>query len=336
MADVSSQCYLAARGMVFTDKTYHLKPRPVVFCEQAIWKVRPVVYCEPGEIYKCWLIIRDGDIAAPVERSRTKIMFMYDNLWDAGALTSSSAVEEFPDTNTQHRWHHKCWRSDGEGEQWLKRDLGSAQNIRAFILKQHWFLPSATVKIQANSSDSWDSPPLDVSLEICEPLIPLVKFWDANQSYRWWRVSMNANDDEMMFRGDKDSVHYCHHSQRAGRIYLGNFWSPSVNFAYDNVLGLIDEVRKYRTLDGQIASYKVTHYKKVRYEFEFLNQDDADTFEEMFDIVGRTVPLFICENDQYWWKLLYYSTFIQDFEIQRMSGAKGTYYKLSINVETMR
>jgi hypothetical protein len=282
-----------------------------------------------------WYFINEG-VAAPTERSWTKIRFMDYNLWDTGTLTSSSELDDFPATNTRQRWHHKCWRSDDTEdtpEQWLKVDLGVAQDIRAFVVKQHWFLPSATVKIQANATDSWGSPSLDESLVTCDPLIPIVKFWDSAQNYRWWRLSMNADYDKMQFKGDWDSVPYCVKYYRAGRIYLGEFWEPSSNFAAYHTLKSVDETRRHETIDGQKFSYKVNKYTHVRYEFKMLTEADIANFEDMFDNVGRSVPLFVCENEKYWWRKTFYCTFISDFEILR-EGIDC--YTLIIKMETMR
>jgi len=322
------------RYVVYPGSSFPAWMRFVPYCDvRTGFPVRYVVYCDEREGRMCWYFVHE-DLGVPQERAWTQVRFMHDNLWDKGTLTASSEQDEFPAANTQHRWHHKTWRSENvTGSEWLKVDLGSAQDVRCFILKHHWFLPSATVRIQANTTDSWSSPPLDVSLEVCEPLIPIVKFWDAAKSYRWWRVLMTADYDNLEFRGDKDAVPYCSKFFRVGRVYLGDWWTPSKNFADAHVLAEVDESRKFVTSAGQTAVYKVVKYKKASYVFRFMTESDVALFKTMFDAVGTSVPLFICENEQYWWRQTYYCLLLDGIEV---AYEGNNLYTVTLSLETMR
>lgn len=295
--------------------------------------IRYVPWCEGDYRSMVWFYPREG-LTTPTSGTWSRIRFMPDNRWDSGVLTSSSNVMLFAGENSQHRWHTYFWLGRDGDDEWLKVDMGSAQTVRTFILKLHWFTPSATIKIQGNATDSWSSPSVDVTVDVHRPLIVLQNFWDGTQSYRWWRVVMNADYDEMDFRGDSDNVPYCQIRYKVGRIYVGNWWEPSVNFAHSQVLEMHEEVKKFRSADGQIVTYRIPQYIKLRYDFKFLTEADIALFESMFAVTGKGVPLFICENMQYWWEKIYYVTFVNDLKITYEGGLKG--YSLSLTVETMR
>lgn len=64
-------------------------------------------------------------------------------------------------------------------------DLGSAQNVTAFALMNHNFVASqSTFKLQANSSDSWSSPPYDNSITVTNTY--QIEYLD--ETYRYWRT----------------------------------------------------------------------------------------------------------------------------------------------------
>jgi len=209
------------------------------------------------------------------------VRFMYNNLWDSGTLTASSEDSDFPASNTQHHWHLLHWRSTGDEDEWLKVNLGSAQDIKVFVIKYHNFSAGATLKIQANSSDSWTTPPVDETLSITSDII--VKFWSSAQSYQWWRIYI---DDT----GNSDGY------LKIGRVFLGNHVELSRVYSYGYEYQYIDPSDVVFSANGQIASNQKERYKRFSYTFRGLTSTDKSNLETIFDSVGLSIPYFFCED----------------------------------------
>lgn len=251
------------------------------------------------------------------------IKFMYDNLWDASGTTLTSSSEEagYPDTNTQQRWHTRCWRATGDAAEWVKVDLGSAQNIKAFVIKNHNFTGAATLKIQGNAADVWGAPTVDVTLPITTGTI--IYTWSSNQSYRWWRVSIEdgANPDTYV---------------KIGRIFLGSFFEPASNFATHTPAFLDPSGIKHST-GGQYSANEKTHYKTISYGFKGITVADFASFETVYDEVGISKNYFICEDsaDASAYTITYYVRNTSRWEFPLIKPGV-TYRTGTITVETLR
>lgn len=123
---------------------------------------------------------------------------LYQNLADDCAVTASGERSGFPATNVQHPFLIRRWRSlVVSSEQSLLFDAGSGLTVKADTLAivQHNLSSTAVVKFQANSIDSWSTPPVDQTAVWSEGII-LVNL-SAAQDYQLWRVSItdSANPD---------------------------------------------------------------------------------------------------------------------------------------------
>lgn len=249
------------------------------------------------------------------------IRFCWNNLYDLTATTKTALTEAtgFPLTNIVNRWHTRRYRSTTDTNQWIKMDLGSAQTIKALVIKNHNFTNAATLKIQANNADAWGAPSLDVALTWTTDRI--IKFWTAGETYRWWRITMDdgANPDAYL---------------AIGRIFLGSYFEPYYNFTKRFRLHLIDPSIKKYSSGGQISVEQRTHYRAWAYEFQWVKHPDQDTFEDVFDHVGQSKPYFIVQDADDDWETLYYVQNLTDWEIDHIQGDE--LYSLNVAVEEMR
>jgi len=252
-----------------------------------------------------------------------RIRFLWDNLFDGGSITASSEDSDFPVTNIRHRWHTRAWRSTGVSSEWVKCDLASAQDIRVFVFKYHNLTSSATLKIQANSSDSWSSPPVDQTLVYGTDWNDShgVYFWDTNQSYRWWRFTLadSGNSDGYL---------------SIGRIFLGDFFEPTYNFTDAHRVRYTDPSTKMYSSGGQVSVASKPHFRFWEYNFALVKSPDERTFETIFDAVGQSVPYFICQDADDKLSTLYYVQNATDWELEHI--AMDTWFRLPIVVEEMR
>lgn len=143
------------------------------------------------------------------------INFCYSNRVDSATITASSEVASLPASNVAQLWRSKPWRSTGCASEWIKFDFGAAAAVRALALVGHNFTSGATLKIQANATDVWTAPSIDVTLTYHADNV--VYLWSSDQSYRYWRITIvdASNPDGFI---------------EVGRVFLGQTATPERNF----------------------------------------------------------------------------------------------------------
>jgi len=110
---------------------------------------------------------------------------LYNDLWRGKTLTDSSEATGYAGVNTQHPHLSKAWRSATVSAEWVKIDAGAAITADSLAIVGHNLTPAATVKIQANSADTWAPPALDL---LGNPSDQLILSTFPSASYRYWRV----------------------------------------------------------------------------------------------------------------------------------------------------
>jgi len=138
--------------------------------------------------------------------------------------------------------------------------------IQAFALKKHNFSPSAVVKIQGNATDSWGSPSVDVTLTVATLM---AYFWSTPQTYQYWKLDI------------VDSAPVAAYLE-AGRIFLGPYFSPSINLSIGYKKTIEDPSDVMTSSGGQIVTNQKTRFRTKALSFENLPAADEADFEEMF------------------------------------------------------
>ena len=282
--------------------------------------------------------------------------FYYTNLWDTGSLTYSSQDQNFPASNTRHRWHTKVWRSTCSYGEWLKVDLGAATQIKTIILKHNNFSPYAVVKVQANSTDSWGSPAFEATLSTISNDIMLSSF---DQTYRFWRLYIidtkialaGTYSGGKILRSTDYGATWSDLGQQAsqsyvfsltsnydnyislGRIYLGTYFQPSRYIHEGYTLNRIDPSALALTEGGQISSIQRTKYRRLTYLFSGMTSSDKTSFEAMFASRGLAKDLFVCDDTDNAQSNTYYVRLANDLEIRHLTGDK---FEIAITPEELR
>jgi hypothetical protein len=212
----------------------------------------------------------------------SKIRYLWKNLIDLddAVLNESSQVDNLPVENLQHPFRTMVWRTTGCNSENVVIDLGQAQAVKAFALINHNLTQNAFIKIQGNSSDSWESPAVDESLNWHEDII--IKFFSGG-SYQYWRlVVQDANNpDEYL---------------EFGRLYLGDYFEPSKNFVYGWEYGLVDPSEIEESEGGQEFVDIKEQYRIIKVAFTDgspLTDTDMENYEEMLRYCGRRKDLFL-------------------------------------------
>jgi len=147
-----------------------------------------------------------------------KIRFLWDNEFDGGTFTSSTANANFPASNVQHRWWGKAWRSTVDTDpQWLKNDLGATPLIQAAAIKYNNFSAGATILLEGDNADNFAPSSYDEEMDVDNDVMAL--YLDEEQdTLDWWRIKISddANVDGII---------------KVGRVFLGPYFEPKHSYA---------------------------------------------------------------------------------------------------------
>jgi len=303
--------------------------------------VRFYLYLPRADAEVVRLNIRDAASSFPAEGAFTNITFLYNNLFDSATVTASSNHRKFPPSRIQHRWGTYHWRSWGDplgdprpdalASQWVKADLGSAEDIRAVLVWYHNFYRGATVDVQGNAADAWGGPTLDENITLYDAHYPIIKLWDTAKNYQWWRIPIDGDYANILTEGDfNEAVSYFDYA-RIGRIFIGDYFRPNLNFKRGYVLGKEDMSQTFPTLEGQMVSNVAPRYETLVCEFEGVSASDLAEFVTMWETVGTTKPFWIVQNAGRWYDQTYYVVFADNLGIKRQPGTEK--YDLRIVVE---
>src|SRR5690606_32784234 len=127
-----------------------------------------------------------------------------DNLVLKSIITSSSVDVHFPLENLKNTLRSKRMRTTSNENQWVLFDIGAidlgeesaeVSNVDSVVLllpKEGTitFSGSQIIKIQANDTDDWDNPPVDVNLSLDSTRRQATHYFETPLNYRYWRLTM--------------------------------------------------------------------------------------------------------------------------------------------------
>ncbi len=206
------------------------------------------------------------------------MILSYSNYVDNAAITANSETSGYPATNIQDVQLAKKYRSSGVSSEWIKFDFGGAKAIKGIFVLGHNITSGATIKIQANSSDTWTSPAIDQNMNYDEDVIYYL--FSSEQSYQWWRfhVEDGGNPDGYIEIG---RVEICK------LLELGDV----INSDYPETIYRTDKTQY--TLTGQVFGDEGISYKLWSLGMPFLTDDDKEDLEIVYNEVGQIKPLVL-------------------------------------------
>lgn len=214
-----------------------------------------------------------------------RILYNYDT-WDGATITSSSeASTDLADDNTVDDLPGRVWRTTGASSESIVFDFGSAVNFDIFGIFNHNFTSGATVKLQANGTDSWGSPSYNQTLTIATDadsvVLPRLVYFPSNPTARrYWRVSVqdSSNPDGYI---------------EIGRLIAGSYYEPSRSVADGLIVTDIDPSEGFAG-PGTAGFWRVRpKYRRAAILFPLYTATQADELYAFFSKVGRTRPIVL-------------------------------------------
>jgi hypothetical protein len=201
------------------------------------------------------------------------VRFLYNNLLDDADLSNDGTPPGFGLDNLKDTRLSRTYRAIATSDN-IVIDLGSAQEVDTFAMAGH-NIEALEVTLEANSSDSWTSPPFSRTVTLTARMG--YDYFTA-ETYRYWRVVI---DDPGNSLG----------AIEVGRIGIGvGFDGP----AMDPDITLPRETTTNRALSRTRQSYvnEGIRYRAARVTFPFITTAQKASFDEMFEIAD-VQPVFI-------------------------------------------
>ncbi len=115
----------------------------------------------------------------------------YLNLIDAGSAPTALTTDLlYPVENMQNQRLSKRWRSTDASAQTIVINLGSAQAVDTLAILGHNLQGSATVIVEAHTSDSWGTPALS-AISLTYNAGAILKYLASAETYQYWRYTLN-------------------------------------------------------------------------------------------------------------------------------------------------
>lgn len=164
-------------------------------------------------------------------------------------------------------------------------DLGVTPEIDSFAAffdpeDGHKFSTSAVLKLQANATDAWDAPDVDVTLSFDDAWGCITHFFSTAQSFRYWSISIVDTDNPYLYVELSKVV-------LSKATQLGQM--PSLPFTSR----LVDRSRKEATAYGNIFADVYPTARSLSFSYQWLTAEDEALLEEIFRRIGSVVPIVV-------------------------------------------
>lgn len=206
------------------------------------------------------------------------------NLVLTATLTASSENVHFPLENLQNVLRSKRFRSTDKTDFHIIIDLGSIANVDSFIM----LLPlegkvnmtnDAVIKLQANSSDSWDTPAVDLTLEHDVIKRQISHYFSEAQAYRYWRITVN------------DPTAESNYIEISKLIIGASVTFPNAQNGFK--FGKDDGTKITRNDFGTAYADKYPILKTLNLSYKTLLLSEIEVLDNVFNENGNNIPVFI-------------------------------------------
>jgi hypothetical protein len=136
---------------------------------------------------------------------------------------------------------------------------------------------TATIKIQANATNVWTSPAVDVSLTIDNTYVLASHFFTSDQTYRYWRVYIDdpSNPNDFI---------------ELGVVWLGKGLDlPSAQNGFK--FKLVDQSKVTVNDFGHQYADEYPQLISIELGYQFLDYDDVQTLENAYRVNGNRIPV---------------------------------------------
>jgi len=209
------------------------------------------------------------------------MILLYNDLVKSGTLTASSEASGYPASNVQHIHLSRKWRSSTDSAESVVIDMGAAVTVDAAAIVGHNLTSAAIVRVEANSSDSWTTPPFSRAFDPTEECM-MVTF--PSQSYRYWRFYFDdgSNPDTYI---------------EAGRLFFCVHWASVDPIDAEFSRSFEDTTRVSESITGQVFADVGVKARAMKLSLGFLSDLDCAALEVIVKASGTHEPIIVKPHD---------------------------------------
>jgi hypothetical protein len=212
----------------------------------------------------------------------------FNILWDSGTNTATSVAETLgfdPDLDSTGGLAYQGYLPAIHTEEWALLDLSTAESIDSFALvfdktDGSKLSSSAVVKIQANATDSWSSPAVNVTVAFDEDFETYTYRWASSQSYRYWRVLIT--DPNNAYGYVELGVAVLSLATQLSQV-------PSIGFQQE----LVDLSKKAMNDYGNEFFDVYPSRRELVFNHVAMPESDVQTLAEIYERNGKVTPICV-------------------------------------------
>lgn len=144
---------------------------------------------------------------------------------------------------------------------------------------------SAVIKLQANATNEWSAPAVDITLAIDNRESIITHFFTANQDYRYWRIKIVDPKNFNLF-------------VELGTVFLGKGKTLTRNIEKGFTFKRRDRSRIRRNQFGHVYADELPIFKSLEFSYKNHDKVDLDILEDIYKEVGIKKPIFIAVDPE--------------------------------------
>lgn len=175
-------------------------------------------------------------------------------------------------------------------EESLVMDLRTTEAIDSFAMifdktRGNQFSSEAVLKLQANATDLWTAPAVDVTLSLDETYEVITYFASASSSYRYWRLKVvDPRNPNLYVEIPKL---FLSKATQLSQVPSGG-WSLKTD----------DRSKEETTPYGHSYSDIYPALRSIALSYQFISAADLELIESLYERVGPVTPIFISIDGQ--------------------------------------
>lgn len=230
-----------------------------------------------------------------------KIAFVLDNKADDGSLLATpSPVATLPVSNLKKTNRSYVFRTTSTADQSITGNLAGGQPLSAFVLSRHNITGTVRLRLYPQNYQQGTVLYDSTALSAIDPL-PWGSFvWGTNE----WGLPYNDGlpDNYVLFF---DSV-LCASFQidivdasnadgyfEVNRLFLGQATQVTYNMSWGASLKWEEDTKQIRTDGGTLYSEPSLPYRKLKFNLQWLTEDDRAFISEKLRTVGKRKDIFV-------------------------------------------
>ena len=231
---------------------------------------------------------------------KTQLRILAENLHDTATLTATS--EALPITNTQISRRSSVWRSTSAAEQVITGVLEVPSNISCIAVFRHNLGANGITRIEilSDSNVVYDTGPVSTAIYIPAGIWRAgIDPWEATYndqlpgntplSIVWLPIITNATSYRISLGGAGEQGYH-----EIGRIMVGAYFSPAVNFSWNPKVEWIESAEHVRTEGGSLHTIGAGDiYRRISINLDWLADADRTQLIVQMGRAGQSGDLLV-------------------------------------------